>query len=225
MNEGPLIELKGISKKFVTDRRTGSELTVLHNIDIQVSPGEFTVIVGPSGAGKTSLLYILGALDRPSSGDVFFRGRALAGYSDKELAEFRLKHVGFVFQNYNLIPTLTALENVAVTRIMSPELGRSDRALELLEQVGLTERTAHLPTQLSGGEQQRVAIARALFPEPAVLLADEPTGNLDSKAGEEIIKLFKRLNNTLGTTVVVVTHNEKWAKFADRKIEMMDGSI
>jgi putative ABC transport system ATP-binding protein len=167
----------------------------------------------------------MGALDRPSTGEVYFNGRSLVELTDRELTMLRLKHIGFVFQNYNLIPTLNALENTAITRIMMPELGKSGRAQKLIEQVGLSERSSHRPNQLSGGEQQRVAIARALFAEPAVLLADEPTGNLDSKAGEDIIKLFRDLNKKMGAAVVLVTHNPRWAKYADRTVEIIDGKI
>ncbi|UCH89859.1 MAG: ABC transporter ATP-binding protein [Thermoplasmata archaeon] len=222
----PLIKVSNVSKSFALAKRARSPLTVLHEINLEVRTGEFLAIVGPSGAGKSTLLYIMGALDRPSSGTVYFNGENISKMKDRELTNLRLRHVGFVFQNYNLIPNLNALENIAVGQIMDPSLGRNGKgASEVLEHVGLAERSDHLPAQLSGGEQQRVAIARALFASPSVILADEPTGNLDTKAGEAIIKLFSKLNKKLGTAIVLVTHNTNLAKYAGRKVEMVDGRI
>lgn len=226
MAENPLLELINVNKTFKLHKRAKSELTVLHDIDLKVEAGEFSAVIGPSGAGKSTLLYIIGALDRPSSGEVLFQGRNLSELTDRALAELRLKHIGFIFQNYNLIPTLTALENIAITQIMGTGKGPGARsASEMLELVGLSERSDHLPYQLSGGEQQRLAVARALYASPKVLLADEPTGNLDTKSGIEIIELFKKLNKSLGTAVIMVTHNSKMAEYAHRKLRMIDGRI
>jgi ABC-type lipoprotein export system ATPase subunit len=226
MAEEPLIKLENVNKSFRMDKRTKRELTVLHKINLSVKEKEFLAIVGPSGAGKTTLLNIMGTLDRPTKGEVYFRGRNLSDLKDKDLTGLRLNEIGFVFQNYNLIPTLTVMENIAVTQIADAKIGRDDdRANKLIELVGLTARRDHRPSQLSGGEQQRVAIARALFPSPSVILADEPTGNLDSKAGEKIIELFKDLNESTGTAVVLVTHNERLAEYSRRIVEIIDGRI
>jgi putative ABC transport system ATP-binding protein len=219
-----LYEVKGASKVFT---KGGREVRAVDNVSLTIAAGEFVSLEGPSGSGKTTLLQLLGALDRPSAGNVFFEGRDLAGLRDGQLAGLRLRAFGFVFQHYNLIPTLTAVQNVEVA--LAP-LGVSgselkDRSLGLLTEVGLAERAAHLPSQLSGGEQQRVAIARALVVEPRVILADEPTGNLDTKTGADVIELLAGLAAQRGSTIVVATHDTDLAARAPRRLAMRDGAI
>jgi len=204
----------------------GEDVHAVRGLTLDVAEGEYVAIVGPSGCGKSTLLNLLGAIDRPSGGEVRVRGRDLGALNDREATLFRLHNVGFVFQRFYLMPTLTARENVelpmAEAKVAKEE--RARRARELLSYVGLAGRERHRPTQLSGGEQQRVAIARALANRPALLLADEPTGELDARTGEEIIKLFARLNAD-GTTIVVVTHDEDLAAAAKRVIHMRDGVV
>jgi putative ABC transport system ATP-binding protein len=202
-------------------------VTAVHELDLAIARGEFVVVAGPSGSGKSTLLQLLGALDRPSAGTIEFEGRDLARLGDDELADLRRKTLGFIFQQFNLIPTLTARENVEIA-LAPAEVGteeRSRRALELLGRVGLAERAGHLPSQLSGGEQQRVAIARALANEPEVLLADEPTGNLDTRTGDAIIALLYRLWEDTGLTVILVSHDQAIAGGAPRVIRLEDGRI
>jgi putative ABC transport system ATP-binding protein len=217
-----LYELDGVAKFF---ERGSNTVRALDGVDLEIQAGEFVALEGPSGSGKTTLLQLLGALDRPSSGRVVFDDRDLASLPDHELALLRLRSFGFVFQQFNLIPTLTAVENVeaklAPTGISDRDL--RDRALAMLDEVGLAERAIHLPAHLSGGEQQRVAIARALSVEPQVVLADEPTGNLDSKTGGEIIALLERLAAEHGSTVIVATHDASLASRAPRRLQMHDG--
>jgi putative ABC transport system ATP-binding protein len=198
----------------------------VRGVTFDIADGEYVAIVGPSGCGKSTLLNLIGAIDKPTSGSVAIRGQAAGSMSDRDATAFRLRNVGFVFQRFYLLPTLTARENV---ELPMAEAGlkpaeRAARARELLSYVGLAHRERHRPTQLSGGEQQRVAIARALANKPALLLADEPTGELDAKTGAEIIALFGKLNRD-GTTIVVVTHDEELANAASRKIHMRDGVI
>ena len=198
----------------------------LRGVTFDISAGEYVAIVGPSGCGKSTLLNLIGAIDKPTSGSVHIRGQAANGMRDRDVTEFRLRNVGFVFQRFYLLPTLSARENVELPMAeagMKPA-ERIARARELLAYVGLAHRERHRPSQLSGGEQQRVAIARALSNKPALLLADEPTGELDAKTGAEIISLFGKLNAD-GTTIVVVTHDEDLANAASRKIHMRDGMI
>ena len=210
-----MIRTKEIRKSFGT-------LEVLKGIDLLVERGEVVSIVGPSGAGKTTLLQILGTLSRPSSGEIEIDGEAVHALSDRQLSRFRNTKIGFVFQFHHLLPEFTALENVCIPGYIG---GRDQRAAELLERLGMEHRSSHKPAELSGGEQQRVAIARALINSPAVLLADEPSGNLDTKNREEIHRLFFTLRDTLGQTVVIVTHDGQLAAMSDRKIEMVDGQI
>ena len=223
-SEGPLFELRGVAKRF---RRGDAAVAAVDGIDLEIGGGELVVLEGPSGSGKTTLLQLLGALDRPDEGQIFFEGRDLAGLSDGDLAHLRLRAFGFVFQQFNLIPTLSALENVEA--VLAPAGMRGDalrqRAHDLLEEVGLAPRAEHLPSHLSGGEQQRVAIARALANEPRVILADEPTGNLDTKTGADVIDLLAGLAGRRGTTVVVATHDVTLAARAPRRIAMRDGRI
>jgi len=222
--EGMLYALHRATRFF---HRGETTIRAVDSVDLTIAPGEFVVLEGPSGSGKTTLLQLLGALDRPDAGQVLFDGRDLGALGDRELAELRLRAFGFVFQQFNLIPTLTAVENVeaglAPMGVRGVELRR--RALALLGEVGLDERASHLPGQLSGGEQQRVAIARALVVEPRVILADEPTGNLDSATGAEVIDLLAGLAARHGATVVVATHDAELAARAERRLAMRDGLL
>jgi putative ABC transport system ATP-binding protein len=204
----------------------GETVHAVRGVTMEVRGGEYVAIVGPSGCGKSTLMNLLGAIDQPSGGRVEIGGRNIVGLRDAEATAFRLHHIGFVFQRFYLMPTLTALENVILPMAEArlPRAERARRARELLAYVGLERRERHLPAQLSGGEQQRVAIARALANRPALLLADEPTGELDARTGADIIGLFGRLNAD-GTTIVVVTHDEDLAQAARRVIHMRDGEI
>ena len=219
-----LYELRSATKHF---RRGDATIYALDGIDLGVEAGEFVALEGPSGSGKTTLLQLLGALDRPSEGQVFFEGRDLGALGDRELSDLRLRAFGFVFQQFNLIPTLTAVENVEA-KLAPLGVGREElraRSEALLAEVGLADRASHLPPQLSGGEQQRVAIARALVVEPRVVLADEPTGNLDSETGGEVVSLLAGLAAERGATVIVATHNPELAVRAPRRLAMRDGRI
>jgi putative ABC transport system ATP-binding protein len=220
----PLYSLQAVERVY---GQGAGEVRAVHDVDLEIGPGEFVVVVGPSGSGKTTLLQLLGALDRPTRGEIHFEGRDLVSMRDGELTELRLRTIGFIFQQFNLIPTLTAAENVEAA--LAPAGLKADarrtRAVELLETVGLGGRATHLPSQLSGGEQQRVAIARALANDPDVLLADEPTGNLDSKTGEEIMSLLKGLSTDRGQTVILITHDVEIAAQAPRVIRMQDGQL
>lgn len=205
----------------------GQTIYAVNDVSLEVDPGEFVVVMGPSGSGKTTLLTLLGGLDRPQSGDVILNGQRYSKLSENGLARVRRYHLGFVFQFFNLIPHLTALENVMLPMRFSGMSKRQmiDRARQLLKMVGLEERQNHKPLELSGGEQQRVAIARALANSPKVVLADEPTGNLDSKTSRGIGELFHRLNQEHGQTFVIVTHDVSLTRWAHRVIEMLDGQI
>lgn len=215
-----MIDTKDIHKSF-------GKLEVLKGIDLHIDKGEVVSIVGPSGAGKTTLLQILGTLSRPTSGEVIIDGTPVQMLSDKHISKFRNTKIGFVFQFHHLLPEFTAFENVCIPGYIAKreryEVER--KARELLEMLGMEHRINHKPAELSGGEQQRVAIARALINSPAVLLADEPSGTLDSKNREEIHQLFFTLRDTLGQTVVIVTHDEQLARMSDREIVMIDGMI
>jgi putative ABC transport system ATP-binding protein len=221
---GSLYETVNVSKTF---RRGSDPVYAVDGVSFTIDAGDFVALEGPSGSGKTTLLQLLGALDRPSGGRVVFDGRDLGALPDRELGALRLRSFGFVFQQFNLIPTLTALENVEA-KLAPTGAGGGDltsRARELLGEVGLAERERHLPGQLSGGEQQRVAIARALVVEPRVILADEPTGNLDSKTGADVIDLLAGLAAQHGATVIVATHDATLAARAPRRFAMRDGRL
>jgi lipoprotein-releasing system ATP-binding protein len=219
-----LLSATGLKKTYVMGSRT---LEVLRGVDVEIARGDFVALRGASGTGKSTLLHLIGGLDTANAGEILFRGQKLSGYSEGELTNFRNRRVGFVFQAYHLLPELTALENVCLTaRIARISAGdAAKRARALLALVGLNAREDHKPSELSGGEQQRVAIARALVNEPELLLADEPTGNLDSKTGMEIIELLKRLRVEKQTTLVIATHDEKVAAHAQRVIELVDGRL
>ncbi|HEM61753.1 MAG TPA: ABC transporter ATP-binding protein [Chloroflexi bacterium] len=199
----------------------------LRGVDLTIGRGEFVALVGPSGSGKSTVLNLIGGLDRPTSGEVWIDGVELSASDERTLTRHRRQHVGFVFQTFNLLPRLTANENVALPLMFSgvPRGERLDRAKQLLERVGLAERLNHRPGQLSGGEQQRVAIARALVSRPALLLADEPTGNLDTTTGTGIMALLKELNEESDLTLLVVTHDPEVAAFADRIVALRDGRV
>lgn len=204
--------------------RKYGDLSVLKGIDLEVNRGEIVTIVGASGAGKSTLLQILGTLDRPDTGQVWIEDTEVFALKDKALASFRNDKIGFVFQFHNLMPEFTALENVCMPAWIGGKGTQIEtRGKALLEKLGLHDRAHHLPSQLSGGEQQRVAVARALINQPAIIFADEPSGNLDSKNAEELHQLFFSLRNEFGQTFVIVTHNEHLADLADRKLEMRDG--
>lgn len=208
-------------------RQGNNEITVLDGIFLDVPDGQFAVVMGPSGSGKSTLLHLMGGLDRPTAGDVLVGERIISQMADDEVTFFRRTQVGFVFQFFNLLPTLTALENVTLPFILDggskPEA--EPKAEVLLEKVGLTQRKHHLPEEMSGGEIQRIAIARALAFAPPVLLADEPTGNLDSKTGESVLSLLRQINQEDGCTVVMVTHSKEAATYGDRTIYLRDGRI
>lgn len=208
-------------------RSGDTELEVLHGVDVEVAAGEAVAIVGASGAGKSTLLHLLGGLDRPSSGEVEIAGRRLSRLSPRELADFRNRGIGFVFQFHHLLREFAAVENVMMPLLIAGEdPGRAEtRAMELLGQVGLTARAQHRPSQLSGGEQQRVAVARALANSPAVLIADEPSGNLDSHTSEQLHDLFFRLREEHGVALVLATHNRELADRTDRVLRLKDGTL
>lgn len=208
--------------------RNGVEVKVLDKVSLVVQEGQFLAITGPSGSGKSTLLNLIGTLDAPSEGDILVSGVDIKALKGNALADFRLEHIGFVFQAFNLMPVLSALENVMLPLIpyrRKLDFNLEEQARNILVSVGLQSRIYHLPAQLSGGEQQRVAIARALVNMPKIILADEPTGNVDSKAGEEIVGLLKELNRERGVTVVLVTHNEALARYAERVLLLKDGKI
>jgi putative ABC transport system ATP-binding protein len=220
----PVIELDDVSKSYKMD---DVEVEALKNVNLKINKKEFVAIMGPSGSGKSTLLNMIGVLDRPTSGEIYLEGINISKLNDSELARLRGSKIGFVFQFFNLYPTLTALENVELPMMIveKNKNERKKRALELLRAIGLEKRAEHLPSQLSGGERQRIAIARALANDPSLILADEPTGNLDSKAGEEIMILLDRLQEKEEKTIVMVTHEPSIAKYAERIINLKDGKI
>jgi putative ABC transport system ATP-binding protein len=218
-----VIEMKNVTKIYKVD---SVNVIGVENINLKIKKGEFVCVMGPSGSGKSTMLHLMGCLDKPTYGKVLIDGVDASRMSDDELADLRKYKIGFVFQFFNLYPTLTALENVELPMIIAEKDKefRKKRAIELLKMVEMEEFKDYLPSQLSGGQRQKIAIARALANDPPIILADEPTGNLDSKSGEEVIKIFKELNKK-GKTIVVVTHNENVAKFAERIIRLKDGKI
>jgi ABC-type lipoprotein export system ATPase subunit len=219
-----LLSARGLAKSYAMGKRT---LEVLRGVSLDVARGDFLAMRGASGAGKSTLLHLLGGLDSPNAGDIFFAGKNLAKLSNGELAALRNARIGFVFQAYHLLPELDALENVCLPARMArmPAAQAEARGRDLLARVGLKERVDHRPYELSGGEQQRVAIARALINEPDLILADEPTGNLDSHTGEEIIELLCSLRAERNATLVIATHGERVAALAPKVIELVDGQI
>lgn len=222
MSETPVLQVEHLTKTYRSGDRT---LTVLRDVSLSVQEGSRCAVVGPSGSGKTTLLGLCAGLDRPTSGTVALNGVGLNDLNEDELAQVRNQHVGFVFQTFQLIPTLTAVENVVVPIELRGESGVRRRAKELLEQVGLGDRLNHYPAQLSGGEQQRVSLARAFINQPKILFADEPTGNLDGETAEKVSDLLFELNEASGTTLVLVTHNLELAQRTQRIISLKSGSI
>lgn len=219
-----LIEVKDVKKTYKIDE---VETHALGGVSFGIKSGEFIAIIGPSGSGKSTLLHILGFLDRPTEGDYLFKGKSIADFSEVEQALIRNKEIGFVFQSFNLLPRNTVLENVMLPLVYSdvPEHQWKQKATEAIESVGLSHRINHLTVKLSGGEKQRTAIARALINNPEVVFADEPTGNLDTKTGENIMKIFNDLNRIKKHTVILITHEQEVANYADRIIQLRDGLV
>jgi putative ABC transport system ATP-binding protein len=218
-----LLVIEQVSKEYKMD---GITFQALKDVSVSIKQGEFVAIMGPSGSGKSTLMHIIGCLDRPTSGNVFIEGKNIFTANDTELAEIRNTHIGFVFQQFNLLRKTPAIANVELPLVYAnvPPIERKKRAKMLLEEVGLAEKINNFPSQLSGGQQQRVAIARALVTNPSIILADEPTGNLDSKSGADIMNMFKDLHSR-GKTIVLVTHDENVARNAKRIIRISDGEV
>jgi putative ABC transport system ATP-binding protein len=219
-----LVRARDVHRDYPLD---GETVHALRGVSLEIVRGEYVAIVGPSGCGKSSLLNLLGAIDAPTSGSVEIEGREVGGLGDREVTAFRLHHVGFVFQRFYLLPVLTARENIELPMAEAgvPKAARRERAVELLRYVGLEARGRHRPAQLSGGEQQRVAVARALVSDPPLIVADEPTGNLDTETGKALMTLFLDIRSRLGTTILVATHNNDVAAHTDRVLRMRDGRL
>lgn len=218
----PIVELRNVDKEY---KMSGVLVGALKNVSLKINSGDFVSIVGKSGSGKSTLMHLIGCLDIPTEGSILINGKDISKLSESELAKIRNRYIGFVFQTFNLLQRTTALDNVKLPLIYNNQYKEgNDRAVKLLQRVGLSDRLKHTPNQLSGGQQQRVAIARALINNPNLILADEPTGNLDSKSGDEIIDLFINLNKE-GKTIVVVTHDEDIAKIAKKIIRIEDGKV
>ena len=215
-----MIELSNINKSF-------GNLQVLKDINLQIGKGEIVSIVGPSGAGKTTLLQIMGTLDKPDSGSVKYNGIDITSYKEKELSEFRNRHIGFVFQFHQLLPEFTAEENIMIPALIAgvSDIDARARAIELMKMLDIVDRATHKPSEMSGGEKQRIAVARALINRPDVILADEPSGSLDSKNRDELYKLFFNLRESLNQTFVIITHDESLSEITDRSIKIVDGVI
>ncbi len=217
-----ILRVEGLSKRY---GKQGNTVNALNNVSFSINKGEFVAIIGPSGSGKSTLLHILGGVDRPTSGKVYIDGTDVFAQKDEELAVFRRRRVGLIYQFYNLIPVLDVAENITLPLLMDGKKVDKKYLNELLDNLGLKERVHHLPNQLSGGQQQRVSIGRALMTKPALMLADEPTGNLDSKNSKEIIEIMKLSNKEYNQTLIMITHDERIASQADRIISIEDGMI
>jgi putative ABC transport system ATP-binding protein len=218
-----VIDIDSLTKTYQSGK---TQIKALNNVNLKIKKGDFIAIMGPSGSGKSTLMHIIGCLDRPTSGTVIIDGENISKVSDNELAQIRGRKIGFIFQKFNLIPTMTALKNIELPMVFlgGTKADRDHRAAELLGKVGLTNWATHLPSELSGGQQQRIAIARALCNNPSIILADEPTGNLDTKTGEQIMKLLVELNKE-GKIILLVTHAIALKRYANRVINMLDGKI
>ncbi len=225
MVQSPLIKLENVWKTYKLAK--DGELPILKGVNLEISPGSFATIMGPSGSGKSTLMYLLGLLDMPTQGKIFLEGSDVSGFSEDRLAQVRGKKIGFIFQQFNLLQNLTALENVMLPMIFQgvPEEQRIKSAMQLLESVNLGERVGHKPTEMSGGEQQRIAIARSLVNNPEILIADEPTGNLDSSTGKTVMEILTKLHREQKKTIVVVTHDPNIAKYSQNVIHIQDGKI
>lgn len=218
-----IVELHNINKIY--DNNTNIRVQALDNVNMYVEKGEFLAVIGPSGSGKSTLLHLIGGLEKQTEGSIKVHGKELDNMKEDELADYRRKEVGFVFQKYNLIPMLNAKENIELPLFIGNEETDKSYFNELIDFLQLKDRLAHMPGELSGGQQQRVAIARALITKPSIVLADEPTGNLDQKASEEVMSYFRKIGEKLGQTIIMITHNISLAKMADRVINIVDGSI
>jgi len=217
-----IIELKNICKTYNPDKK--NEVRAVCDIDLEINKGDFVAIIGPSGSGKSTLMHIIGLLDKPDKGEYYLESQKVSDLKEKQLSKIRNQSIGFVFQSFNLLPRTTALNNVVLPLVYQKAKNRKKIALDKLKTVGLEKRQGHKPSELSGGEQQRVAIARALITDPEIILADEPTGNLDTKSGKEIIEIFKKLNKQ-GKTIIIVTHEAEIANQAKKTIKLRDGKI
>jgi putative ABC transport system ATP-binding protein len=222
MSNDPIIRVRGLQKTYYS---TEVPVQALRGVDLDVAPGEFLAVMGPSGSGKSTLFHILGGLAAPTDGEVWIDGQELRRMTDSERTELRQRKIGFVFQKYNLLPTLTARDNIAIARALARVDAEPPGFDRVLEQLGIAHRLDHRPRALSGGEQQRVAIARALVNQPAILLADEPTGNLDTANSEAVLEILRKLNKDIGQTILMITHNPEVAAFADRIVTMRDGRL
>ncbi len=222
--EMPIIRVHNLHRDFTMGDQV---VHALDGIDLEVNEGDFLAVMGPSGSGKSTLLYLLGGLDRPTAGEIWVGGRDIVLLDENDLATYRGQEVGFVFQAFHLVPTMTALQNVEFPMVFNrtPPAERRKRAQALLERMGLSDRMGHKPTELSGGQQQRVAIARALANDPRIILADEPTGNLDTRTGQEVLDLLTHLNREEGRTIVIVSHDPSVTRFVTRDIHLLDGRI
>ena len=217
-----LIQAKGLSKIYGSGE---NQVVALDKANLTIAPGDFISIIGPSGSGKSTLLHLLSGLDHPTSGSLTYDGQEIYTLSDKELSAFRRRQMGFIFQQFNLLPVLTARENILMPLLLDKKQPDEGYLNQLAELLGLRERLDHLPHELSGGQQQRVAIARALIAQPEVIFADEPTGNLDSKSGGEVMELLKGIRKRMGKTLVIITHDNRIAAAADRQLTIMDGVL
>lgn len=216
------IEAKKISKVYGSGE---NQVVALEEADLKLEPGDFVSIMGPSGSGKSTLLHLLSGLDRPTSGSLFYDGQDIYGFSDKALSAFRRRRIGFVFQQFNLLPVLTARENILMPLLLDKRQGEEAYLEQLAERLGIGDRLNHLPHELSGGQQQRVAIARALIAQPDVIFADEPTGNLDSRSGGEVMEMLRAVHEKMGKTLVIITHDNRVAGMADRRFSIVDGML